>query len=253
MTVSVSFSFSFPSAIFDDAVEYITYRRKLPPPVYNPRRLAELPIPIIAGPDVEVDGEMNVTTFEIIMNPDVNPIDDVLLPDPEARDETPFEVVAVQQSVSSVALVESYPDPDEVVLVRDPAPVIKNNPIAVAVVQSIDQPESPYGYARIATGQPADEDNSGSPASPGLPTEDVATIKLEPIPVFEMARANSVEFDQLLLDEGTVEIDDDLTMTVENIFPMPLKSTSEGVIKRENDEISGNKSYGLRVSSFNVD
>lgn len=175
------------------------------------------------------------------------------LPDPEARDDTPFEVVALQPIVSSVAPVESYPDPDGDVLVRDPAPVIENIPIAVAVVQSIDQPKSPHGSTKIATGQPADEGNSGSPASPGLPTEMVAAIKLEPIPIFEMDRANSVEFDQLLLDEGIVEIDDDLTMTVENIFPMPLKSTSEGVIKRENDEISGNKSYGLMVSSFNVD
>lgn len=87
------------------------------------------------------------------------------------------------------------------------------------------------------------------------PIEDVVrsettNIKEEFVPIFGIGSANNIEFIELLQEEELVTIDDDISMMVtkNNAFPMPLNSTANDIIKRENDTISGNYPLNENVS-----
>lgn len=69
------------------------------------------------------------------------------------------------------------------------------------------------------------------------------SVKAEPTPVFVMDRANSLDLERLMLDKETIVLDDDLSMTIEGSFPKPFNSTTDDLMKRENDKISGDKPY----------
>lgn len=78
---------------------------------------------------------------------------------------------------------------------------------------------------------------------------DIAVVKIEPVPVFQMGRANSVEFDEILQDPEDIQIDHEVTMTILNgAMPKPLPSTIDDLIKRENDKFSSGKPYTELVS-----
>lgn len=76
-------------------------------------------------------------------------------------------------------------------------------------------------------------------------------IKREPQPVFSACSSHILELEKLLEksqfvqnhdDQGKQDEDDDFIFLCDTV-PLPLASTSEGLIKRENDSISANKPF----------
>lgn len=71
-------------------------------------------------------------------------------------------------------------------------------------------------------------------------------MKLEPVVVREICASNNLELDDLLDDDLVVDnYDDEITITFsrKSGFVMPVKYNSDGLIKREDDIISGNLAY----------
>lgn len=70
----------------------------------------------------------------------------------------------------------------------------------------------------------------------------------EPFPIYEISNQNMEGISNLIEEFETIIGDDDCTMTYTQ-FPMPLKATSDGLVKREGDHISGNIPFFVTVSS----
>lgn len=77
-------------------------------------------------------------------------------------------------------------------------------------------------------------------------------IKTEAIPLHEPVQANNVELNELLDEEDMVteELDDDLTIIIDSKigFAKPLNSNVDGLIKRQNDIVSGDVPFIETVS-----
>lgn len=81
-------------------------------------------------------------------------------------------------------------------------------------------------------------------------------LKIEAVPIHEPIQANNEELNELLDEEDMVteKYDDEVTITIDSKigFAMPLNSNSDGLIKRENDVISGNIAFNETVSIYNI-
>lgn len=84
-----------------------------------------------------------------------------------------------------------------------------------------------------------------------------AQVKVENVPLYEIHTRNSDEIDALLDEPDEVrycDSDDDLTMIIpKNGIPKPLAATSDNVIKREDDLISGSIPFNTNVSVLNYE
>lgn len=94
---------------------------------------------------------------------------------------------------------------------------------------------------------PNDELNAIQPNDP---------IKTEELPLHLPVHANNVELNEILDEEDMVteEIDDDLTIIVDSKigFAKPLNSNVDGLIKRQNDVVSGNIPFVETVSNIKL-
>lgn len=85
-------------------------------------------------------------------------------------------------------------------------------------------------------------------------TQMVDPIKTEPIPLHEPIQANNVELNEILDEEDmiTEQLDDDITVIIDSKigFGKPLNSNADGLIKRQNDIISGDIPFIQTVSKI---
>lgn len=75
--------------------------------------------------------------------------------------------------------------------------------------------------------------------------------KPEYVPLYEVSAPNNSEIDEILLDEPQViKYGDDVEILItETGVPQPFGATLENMVKRENDAISGNVPYNIKVSN----
>lgn len=89
------------------------------------------------------------------------------------------------------------------------------------------------------------QSNIGQPAS--TVTSPVLKVKREPLPLLEMNHENAEEVSDLFEDDVEEEFYGDVIMTYKR-FPMPFRgATDDELIKQENDVVSGNLPFSLRV------
>lgn len=75
----------------------------------------------------------------------------------------------------------------------------------------------------------------------------LANIKTEIVPLYEHAR-NSAEIEELLDEPEVIDLSDGEEMIVSEIgLPKPFGMTDENMIKRENDKITGNVPFNIKV------
>lgn len=85
---------------------------------------------------------------------------------------------------------------------------------------------------------------------------DPLAVKAESVPVYDIHQSNDAEIEYLLDEEEDINIDDDddeLSMHIgKGGMPKPLWSTSDEVIKRENDKMSGDLPFSASVRLLNT-
>lgn len=83
-------------------------------------------------------------------------------------------------------------------------------------------------------------------------TIDPLRMKVESVPLYEADTRNNEEIDALLDEQDEICCEDDVTMIIsKNGLPKPLAATTNDIIKRENDPISGCISFISKVSILN--
>lgn len=170
---------------YNDAQQYLYKRRLIDPPIYNAKRLREVPIPLI---------------------PPIN------------------------GSVSEVEITETeVGDEDE-----------------VSMEQIIEKPSNqidPLAFAFIGSAETLPTDVSN------ITDESLSNDVKVFIPLIEPNKTNCDAIIDLLDDKEVIEMDG-ITMIVNSYgIPQPLKSTVDGLIKQENDPISGDIPFQSKVSA----
>lgn len=87
-----------------------------------------------------------------------------------------------------------------------------------------------------------------SKSSPDSLTICAVTTKSEYVPLFDIHTGNNAEIDELLEEPEVIEWDEEVTMMVgKSGVPQPMSVTADELIKRENDQLSGNIPFNLTV------
>lgn len=200
--ISVIICFFLSVVKFEDATEFIAYRRELPPPIYNPRRLAEWPLPNLdlsggpnsrngndvgngnanagplAGPSHQ-DATVALAIPNNLASNGAPGLSDEETSDPEEGNETNnVQVNAMENATARVTTYEITTYLDDVSSIQKALDCIPNG------IPSGIPTEARSEVVVVETLVP-----------PSATSEEAPIIKLEPVPIFQMARANSVDFD----------------------------------------------------------
>ncbi|XP_055312022.1 uncharacterized protein LOC129574267 [Sitodiplosis mosellana] len=90
-----------------------------------------------------------------------------------------------------------------------------------------------------------ENDESGAHISESISLNTACVVKAEYVPLFNIHSVNNAAIDELLDDEPEEVIcEDDVVMLIgQSGVPLPMASTKDELIKRENDPISGNTPF----------
>lgn len=190
--------------------------RNVEPAVYNQRRLGELPLPSHQNDHSPADSSDNDSFVNDHENNDVNNISD-------ADDIQHNEAV---DSASSADLSIDAAD-------------ISNN--GESAIETTDNDES-NGI-----------DSNTNEIDP-LAIESSLVPKTEPsagVPLFNIHVGNRAEIEELLNEPEDDDDDDDVIMIIGSSgIPRPWSTTSDDLIKRENDKMTGAIAFNQTVSIF---
>lgn len=82
--------------------------------------------------------------------------------------------------------------------------------------------------------------------------EQQSQVKIEYVPLYEIHARNGSEMDELLDEPEVICLSDDEEMVIpESGLPRPMATTTDDIVKRENDAISGNVPFNIKVSILN--
>lgn len=85
-------------------------------------------------------------------------------------------------------------------------------------------------------------------------TSILSVEKVEPVPLYEACSTNAVELNDLLDDDKVIDkYDEEITFIFKRNtgYGKAMKTDDNGLVKRENDIVTGNMSYNVTVSSLN--
>lgn len=251
------------SVNYADAVAFKNKRRNVKPPVYNPNRMNELPMP-----DTTSDESENV--FDDGLNGNFDNIDE------NATNENEFSITEDNPLVSvfaeSLPVVDSnsftdqeqQSNPTETHSASESQNVlpIGNEQHSLENAMNLVDPET--GHLMFSSCGPSSMENgieltranlgqtgeSSINETVSLQNED---IKPDLVPLYETAAANRNEIVDLITELEEEELDDDVSIFVNRSMgvPMPLKvTTGHALVKRENDILSGSAPYNNEVGVF---
>lgn len=91
--------------------------------------------------------------------------------------------------------------------------------------------------------------DSTSEAAGNIVSDPIAetVVKLELVPIHQLTNSRFDEIHELLDEPEIIQVDEDCSMSFYQ-FAMPLNGTPDGLVKREDDSISGNISFTKTVS-----
>lgn len=281
----------------DGGIDFVGTHRNVRPPVYNLRRLREMPLPSLgihanhldqfyasgyfgdsssegensaeldeferAGSESETDADASNEFDNMHVNDD-----SLLAPSDINTNQLDNNVPGCSsEAVASVARSTNSQDQGNVENNDDslsPRNQNSTNPGANNVSGgSSEADESVENGANALVQEPLENDNDATePLIDQIANENIdevdplhdiehgIQIKPELVPLYEMPTRNTAEMDELLDEPQTFYLsDDDGEMVVpETGLPKPFGSTPEGMVKRENDPITGNVPFNVEVS-----
>lgn len=107
--------------------------------------------------------------------------------------------------------------------------------------------DNELGTAQTEQNQTEASSSNVREADPRTDVLDVATVKIEPLPVYDNHVANDNDIDDLLNEPVEDVLDGVIIVIGRSGIPKPLGMTTEKTIKRENDKMSGNTTYSVSV------
>lgn len=212
---------------YEEAIKYRSRIRNLEPPIYFEERLAELPIPDLGA------SENNANVVE--------------LPEPVIDDgenntnvvELPAPVIDADGNIELVRAPASTPDGQFV------GAMIENENVNQALPSSevFLVPSNDSSSACMDELAAKVEGASLNDLECSLTTANVPSIKTDTMPIFDVRGSNCDGIMDILSEPESI-IDDEVSMTVGSRgFPMPMKATDGGLIKRDKDVVSGDLPY----------
>lgn len=217
---------------FEAAQRYLNHHRHAPPPLYNPARLLERPLPAF---EVEVANFRtgDESEYDIDEPPTEVSIENVLIPTTEndpLGDINPRNANDFESGISEIIATVS-------------------NDAMVGSVCGDKEPLSETSIVELAA-QARDEANLEANVS--LETQNNITSK-EFVPLFEMDKNKETEIMDLLDDKEIYEAEDVTMVIGSKGVPKPMKSTMDGLMKQEDDAISSNIPFNKTVSNIRTD
>lgn len=199
---------------YDDAVRYLNEHRNIGRPTYNHRRLKERPLPSHGGSHSQ-DNDLFSFAFD----------------DSDDSDEDISIQNDTEQSLNETVSTSHQGDINEMdVSVNEPETTNDN------------VSEEAVDFNSVLFNE--DEHAVVDPLTP---------IKRE-VPLYEICAANNAEIDELLDEPTEFVFDDDVTIIIGKCgVPKPWAITSDTLIKRQNDAMSGNIAFNSTVSVIFVE
>lgn len=257
----------FSSVNYVDAMASAQRLRSQPPALYNYNRLVEKPIPNVSIPleeiffHIETTDENNINSESVENMEESMHIDDniqvetfsEILPRTENPDplELPSELSSnnddakLSDSSSSLALVEFGSKLLRVgkhCHIIGNVPVHSSFPIATCIDLRLNRNEvdSSTELHHCESQVLSIADTAVADCESTARTMDVKQEQLEDLMrIHEIPPQNIEQISELLSEPEKIVIDDDCSMTFIN-FPSPFRATRDGLIKQENNVISGN-------------
>lgn len=255
--------FLYPSVDYAQAVAFKNKRRNIKPPVYNSKRLNEMPMPDTTPDDFEdenddanSDDNNDISANEHSITEE-NLSDNVFaisLPDIEQEpnsvsneSELDFQVESHQLSSDvSTELIDpvtghlSLINRDTSSFDGDTEDEQEQAQIFVPIDLVVENSQLSIGASQNAVHSLIEDLNV-------VENEDV---KPNLVPLYETPAMNRTEIADLITEPQVEKINDELTIMINphSDFPMPWKATDDAIVKRENDVLSGNIAFNIEVS-----
>lgn len=254
--------------------------RNVEPAVYNPRRLKELPIPdtgnqstvtndsIHDSHDLKVSDESrgsdehnanNQLSFAN-MSEEV-PINE-MIDDQNMHDTDPLGDALFQGNTKSSVCIEGYTNtttdriaPLQIVAIESMANAVSSGNNS----NNHDSETDSMHSITVEDQQTFDDSQSLSEHRSMEWTNDTqpgtsitgSIVKPEYVPLFSVHSANNEAMDQLLEEQEEIPCDEDVQIIVgPSGIPQPMQVTTDDLVKRENDAMSGNIPFNTSVSQL---
>lgn len=222
---------NFSTELFEDAVAYASKRRDVEPAIYNIRRLFEL-----LQPDNDPDEHPTAVQTENagVENAQSNGNVDEDAQSNETVDEDAQSNDNVDENMQS-----------------DAHEHVQRNEVATRIVTSAPSTSTAGASSTVTTTTSGVEANTPIDSHEGNENSNDA-LKVEYVPLFEPRSSNMRDVGIILLEpEYEVQIVDEMEIKfVKGQEIKPMKSTTEGLIKREHDIVSGDVAFNQSVSIF---
>lgn len=206
--------------------------RNIEPATYNDQRLTEYPIPDAGRIDESINGDGE--DDELLVQQNENDNENEHLGDTEQNEDD--EGILSENNASNMTNSSMPPDAIEEIMM-DMSLTDSNERNTTS--QQINVATSPTNETVVDNQSDVTLGNTNA----------IDPIKPEPCLLFEPVSRNIIELDDLLTGDIIDEYDDDVVITISKKgFGKPIKVTSEGLIKHENDLVSGDMPFSETVS-----
>lgn len=272
----------------DGAIDFVLTHRHVKPPVYNTRRLKEMPLPSLGihgdhlrqfyarNFDDSFDNVEELVEFERGNN-NTNDIstefdetdcnNDSLLVQSDINTNS-LENNDADDLVENFATAENDTNSQDQATVNDgdnlpPQNEFSTNPLANNYSGDSSEADAQNSASALVQGleeigivsliEPLIDQITNENPDEMDPLENIGheiQIKPELVPMYEIHAGNASEVNELLDEPETVYLsDDDGEMIIpETGLPKPFGTTQENIVKRENDPITGNVPFNVEVN-----
>lgn len=231
---------------FDDAVSYAAGRRVGDTAVYNPNRLLERPIPVLRPQNIANANEISIENFVDEENGADNDENDASNEIESPMSE--FVGIAAANESGDTQISASNESEDTQINVSNE---IEDPLVETFGIGGANQAE-PNVAISLAACSISNVNETGTQNST-VTTQPLPIVKKEAVLIVEPSAAHINALEGLIEEpEYTVYKDDSMEIIVDNKkgFALPFNVTSDELIKRENDEVSGQMPFNETVSAF---
>lgn len=231
----------------DDALEYANKHRNIEPAIYNDERLTEYPIPDADEID-EIDESINGDGIddELLVQQNENGGENEHLGDTHQNEGD--ESILGENNASNVTNSSTNPDPiEEIMMEMSLTDSNERNTTSSLNDESIDDTQINVAVS------PTNETVAGNQSDAAVGNINaIDPIKCEPCLLLEPVSRNINELEDLLTGDIVDVYDDDVVITIgKKGFGKPIQITIDGLIKHENDIVSGDVAFSdIQVSLY---
>lgn len=277
-------NYSFFTESFDEAVKIYNHRRTVPPGLYNIRRMNETPIPTLnqnSSNHFETQSEESIDLENDLLDTDLSERSDEVMSAGMADDqpEQSIEEVLVRTELL-VGPIDKYSENDPLSHC-DPSSTcnrdVETNQDTIGIGSTVQMSETGITTdSGESIDQELGQEQACTPSQATINTlQDVTMIpnvvptylatnslsissvaessaaKSEPVPLYEACSSNDIELQDILDDTEVIDkYDEEVTFIINRKtgYAKPLKTDSNGLVKRENDIVTGDVPYNDTVS-----